>query len=168
VSADPLKAPEPLAPGFVVRPMTLDDLDAVLRVEEASYPNPWHHSIFERELQNRWASVELVCAEDDLKNPVGHIVYWVVHDELHILNVAVHPDARRRGLARAMLARLMLVCEAQNLQYVALEVRVSNEPALALYRSFGFKQIGRRKKYYSDNQEDAIVMALVFHESEDR
>lgn len=152
---------EPLAPGFCVRPMVLEDLEAVLRVERACYQPPWAPAIFERELSNAWSFVDLVVPEQEPGAPVGHLVYWVVHDELHILNVAIAPSMRRRGLARAMLGRMLRICRQKRLQYLALEVRVSNEGAIALYQSFGFKQIGRRKRYYADNGEDALVMALV-------
>lgn len=152
---------EPLVGAYGARPMTPEDMDAVLHVERASYSSPWAVSIFERELRNTWSFVDVVCRIEDPTQIVGHIVYWVVHDELHILNVAVHPDARRQGLARGILTRIFQICEEQRLQYVALEVRVSNEPAINLYRSFGFQKIGYRKRYYADNGEDALVLARV-------
>jgi ribosomal-protein-alanine N-acetyltransferase len=155
---------EPLCEGFAVRPMTADDLDAVLEVEAACYTNPWGRAIFARELNNAWASLELVVEAHAPELPVAHLVYWVVHDELHILNVATAPRFRRRGLASAMLRRLLAICRQQRLLYLTLEVRVGNEAAIALYQAFGFAPIGRRKNYYADNGEDALVMALVLTE----
>ncbi len=158
--------PAGLPEGFVTRPMTHEDLDQVMPIEAACYPIGWARSIFERELGHTLARMDVVCDMTESEALAGYLVYWIVHDELHILNVAVSPDYQRRGLARAMLGRVMTVCHEQRLQYVALEVRVSNEAAINLYQGFGFKRIGQRKKYYADNGEDALVMALVLSDSE--
>jgi ribosomal-protein-alanine N-acetyltransferase len=91
-------------------------------------------------------------------------VYWIVHDELHILNVAVHPEVRRCGIGKGLMKWLMLVCERERLQYVSLEVRAGNEAAIGLYEAFAFKRIGLRRRYYSDNGEDAVIMARVLEE----
>jgi [ribosomal protein S18]-alanine N-acetyltransferase len=141
--------------------MSTQDIDAVLRVENLCYPNPWSREIFERELRADWSNLVVIDPEDESGQTIGHICYWVVHDELHILNVSVDPDHRRKGLARQMLTVALEVCTEQRLQYVTLEVRVSNTAAITLYESLGFRSIGRRKNYYSDNREDALVLALV-------
>ena len=141
--------------------MSAEDIDAVLLVENLCYPNPWSREIFERELRADWSNLVVAEPEDQPGHTVGHICYWVVHDELHILNVSVHPDQRRQGLARRMLDQALEVCTAERLQYVTLEVRVGNAAAISLYESRGFRTMGRRKNYYSDNREDALVLALV-------
>ena len=153
--------------GFSIRPMSAADIDAVMAVEEASYESPWPRVVFLRELSNDWSHIELIVTEEGARQTVGHVVYWIVHDELHILNVAVHPEVRRRGLGRAFLERLMRVCARERLQYITLEVRVGNMAAIALYESFGFKRIGHRRRYYADNGEDALVMARVLEDSQD-
>lgn len=144
-----------------MRQMSPDDIDSVLVVENLCYPNPWSREIFERELRADWSNLVVIDAEDGSGHTIAHICYWVVHDELHILNVSVHPDHRRQGLGRHMLDAALEVCTEQRLQYVTLEVRVSNAAAITLYESRGFQSIGRRKNYYSDNREDALVLALV-------
>ncbi len=153
-----------LGDGHILRPMTSEDLDAVLEVENNSYTNPWPRAVFKREINQEWSHIEVICPEDDLQTTLAHIVYWIVHDELHILNVAVHPNARRKGLGKVLMRRVMEVCETERLQYVTLEVRSSNVAAIGLYKGFGFAQIGLRKRYYADNGEDALVMALVLQD----
>lgn len=155
----------PVLSGYLMRPARAEDLDAIMVVEESAYESGWPRSVFERELVQEWSHVDLVCPSGS-DEPVAHIVYWIVHDELHLLNVAVHRSARRRGLGRAMIERLLKVCEAECLQYITLEVRVSNEAAIRLYQAHGFRRIGRRRRYYANNGEDALVMALVLQGDE--
>ena len=94
--------------------------------------------------------------------PASFLVGWHVADELHILNVATAPAARRRGLAAALIERVLAYAVEHHLRLMLLEVRRSNEPAIALYRKHGFSIFGVRKAYYADNDEDAIEMALIF------
>lgn len=153
----------PVLSGYLMRPARPEDLDAIMAVEESAYEAGWPRSVFERELTQEWSHVDLICPSGH-ETPVAHIVYWIVHDELHLLNVAVHPSERRRGLGRAMMGRLLQVCESESLQYITLEVRVSNEAAIRLYQAHGFCRIGRRRRYYANNGEDALVMALVLND----
>jgi ribosomal-protein-alanine N-acetyltransferase len=92
----------------------------------------------------------------------GYLIYWLVAGEMHILNLAVHPDCRRQGIARALLQEGLRRARAQDAEVAWLEVRPSNQAAQALYESFGFQKVGRRPRYYADNQEDAMLMALYF------
>ena len=154
-----------LSLGFTIRAMERDDIDAVMRVESACYDCPWDRRVFLRELENDWSKVDVVLPEEDSCRTVGHIAYWIVHDELHLLNLAVHPEVRRRGLGRSLMNRLMLVCEEERLQYITLEVRAGNEAAIGLYESFSFKRIGLRRRYYADNGDDAVIMARVLEET---
>lgn len=140
--------------------MTARDLDEVLEIERASFPRPWTREMFEGELKNpvSFSYTLKVRLEDGVERIGGYIVLWIVHGEAHILNIAVNPEYRGRGVASRLLG-LMLALMKKNLVYeVFLEVRVSNEAARALYAKYGFKEAYIRKNYYGD--EDAIVMVL--------
>ncbi len=150
-----------LIDGYQIRPMVRQDIEALMEVELRCYPIPWPESVFLRELEATWSRIEVVHPTGQAGRLVAHVVYWAVHDELHVLNVAVHPDLRRRGIAQALLNRLLGVCKAERLQYMTLEVRASNAAAIGLYEGFGLKSIGTRKRYYADNDEDAVVMAMM-------
>lgn len=154
-----------LIPGYTVRDAVDADLDAIQEIECASFPGPWPRAVFEKELENRWSHVEIV--EDSAGRLVGYTVYWVVHDELHLLNIAVDPGRRRQGLADALLRHLERVCEERDLTYLTLEVRVSNVAAVNLYKRHGYDVIHRRKNYYVDDPEDALVMAKALGPSTD-
>ena len=142
---------------MLFRRMTATDLDAVMRIERAAHRRPWSEELVRRELDHDWSIVLLALDEGD-DALAGYVIFWLVHDELHILNVATDPFRRRRGVGRS----LMLHAEGQGQQKGAvlstLEVRRSNEPALALYRGLGYRQVGVRPRYYADDNEDAIVM----------
>jgi ribosomal-protein-alanine N-acetyltransferase len=93
----------------------------------------------------------------------GYVIYWVIADEMHILNLAVHPVQRRQGIARALLTAALTQSRDQGAAVVWLEVRPSNTAALALYHSFGFEEIGVRPGYYTDNGEDALILAFAWN-----
>ena len=140
--------------------MEAGDLDEVLEIEQASFPRPWTRGMFESELRNPVSfSYTLKVRPQDGKEEIGgYVVLWVVHGEAHILNIAVNPKYRGRGIATRLM-QLMLELMKRNLVYeVFLEVRVSNTAARDLYKRFGFRESFVRKKYYGD--EDAIVMVL--------
>lgn len=92
----------------------------------------------------------------------GYMAFSLIEDEMEILNLAVHPAYRRRGLGEALLARSFEICVAAGIKKSFLDVKVSNDPALALYRKFGYKKIGVRKKYYPDTREDALLFRYDF------
>lgn len=136
------------------------DLADVLVIERASFSMPWSRGAFLYEIEQNRVARCWVGREDG--RILGYICLWEVADELHVTNVAVHPDARRRGVARALLESVFARARAAASRLVLLEVRPSNTEALALYESFGFKTVGRRRGYYYDTGEDALVMeALV-------
>ncbi|MGB3735417.1 MAG: ribosomal protein S18-alanine N-acetyltransferase [Ilumatobacter sp.] len=146
--------------GLVIAPMRKRDLKhGILETESHAYPKPWSPSVFQSEIdQVKTGSRLYLTARRVAKGPVvGHAGLWFTHDEAHVTNVAVHPDARRSGVATALM--LALADEAIRRDCVAwtLEVRVSSEGAQELYRNFGFVPAGVRKNYY-ENVEDAIVM----------
>jgi ribosomal-protein-alanine N-acetyltransferase len=138
--------------------MQPQDLDEVLAIERASFSMPWSRGAFLYELeQNRVARCYVVRDEAHV---VGYICLWEVADEMHITNVAVYPGARRRGIGRLLLASTLEAARKRAMRLVLLEVRPSNVEARALYESFGFRVVGRRRGYYYDTGEDALVMEM--------
>jgi ribosomal-protein-alanine N-acetyltransferase len=136
--------------------MRAGDLDEVLAIERASFTMPWSRGAFLYEIeQNRVARCRVVRDGDEL---VGYVCVWEIADEVHVTNIAVHPAHRRRGIARGLLQLLLTEARARDLRLVVLEVRPSNHQAIALYESFGFRVTGRRRGYYYDTGEDALVM----------
>ena len=139
-----------------VERMRPEDLDEVLDIERRSFSMPWSRGAFLYEMQQNRAARCWVMREDG--SVVGYVCLWEIADELHITNIAVHPSFRRRGAARALLERTLDDARATGAELVFLEVRPTNNEALALYESMGFRVIGRRKGYYFDTGEDALVM----------
>ena len=145
-----------------ILPMTLDDLEDVLNIERLSFPSPWPWSQFEKEIQNPFSNKFTArIVQDGGKIIVAYIIFWVVADEAHILNIVTHPDFRRRGIAKRLFMFTLGRLEGIGVREVFLEVRRSNISAQKLYRDFGFEEIGIRKGYYGNNNEDAVVMALI-------
>ncbi len=146
---------------FVFRQASLDDLGPLLALEERAFDRPWPAGAFEGELTAPHAELWLAffAADGEAAGPIGYVDFWVVAGEVSLLNVAVDPSARRRGLALSLVALMEERGAARGGLDVFLEVRRSNTAGLALYRRVGFDQIGIRKGYYSDNGEDAIVMS---------
>jgi len=141
---------------FVLRPLQLDDLDDVERIERVSYPTPWSRSMFASELAKpSGLSTGAFDPESDL---VGYLILSRYVDAWHVMNVAVDPAQRRRGIASRLLDHLFEQTENDARRGYTLEVRVSNLGAIALYERFGFRSRGVRRGYYSDNREDAVIM----------
>ena len=132
------------------------DLGDVLVIERASFSMPWSRGAFLYEIEQNQVARCWVARENG--RIVGYLCLWEVADELHITNVAVYPDARRRGVARALLESVFARARAAGVRMVLLEVRPTNVEALSLYESFGFRVVGRRRGYYYDTGEDALVM----------
>ena len=149
-----------------VEPMQSQDLDEVLAIERASFSMPWSRGAFLYELEeNRVARCYVVR---DATRVVGYICLWEVADEMHVTNIAVHPEARRRGIGRLLLTSILAEARRQGTRIVLLEVRPSNIEARGLYESFGFRVVGRRRGYYYDTGEDALVMEVaVTRDAED-
>ena len=147
---------------FEVRPMTAADLPRVLEIEQVAFRNPWSAELLRRELGHDWSTI-LVAEEPGQRGQmslVGFVIFWIVHDELHILNVATAPEHRNRGVARLVLETTLDQGRRKRRTLATLEVRRSNAAALGLYRDFGFRPVGIRPNYYVDEGEDAIVMVL--------
>jgi len=141
---------------FSLRRLELADLDAIERIERASYPTPWSRSMFVSELAKPSSlSIAAVMPDEHL---VGYLVLSRYVDAWHVMNVAVDSGHRRLGIASAMLHRLFEVTRNDAERGYTLEVRVSNLAAIGLYESFGFTSRGVRRGYYTDNREDALIM----------
>ena len=137
--------------------MTAADIENVIAIERASFQFPWSTRFFLDELQVDCA--RSILAEVDGRI-VGYVLFWFLPEEVDIHNIAVHSDFRRQGIGRLLLEQVVDSARRQERLRVTLDVRFSNAPAQNLYRSFGFVIRGLRKGYYSDNGEDALVMAL--------
>ena len=143
-------------PSLAVDVMRPEDLDEVLTIERASFSMPWSRGAFLYEMeQNR---VARCWVGREAGRVVGYLCLWEVAGELHITNIAVHPTVRRQGIARTLLGGVLDDARQRGLRIVVLEVRPSNAEALGLYDSFGFRVVGRRRGYYYDTGEDALVM----------
>jgi len=141
---------------ITLEPMTLEDLDDVLVIERASFQTPWSRGAFRYELtQNRVARCSVARYQRRL---AGYLCLWEIGHEIHVTNLATHPELRRRGVARALLGAVLEDARRRGVDLAFLEVRPTNTEALGLYESFGFRVIGRRKGYYFDTGEDALVM----------
>jgi ribosomal-protein-alanine N-acetyltransferase len=136
--------------------MTLDDLPAVHRIERASFSVPWPDEAYRSELQaNRLASYLVVRAEDEV---IAYGGIWLMVDEAHITTFAVDPAWRRQRVGETLLVALLDLALARRAREATLEVRLSNVAARRLYEKYGFRPVGIRPRYYSDNGEDALIM----------
>ena len=153
-------------PSLSIERMGPADLSDVLAIERASFSMPWSRGAFLYEIEQNQVARCWIGRENG--RVVGYICLWEVADELHITNVAVHPEARRHGIARSLLESVFERARAGSARMVLLEVRPSNVEARALYESFGFRVVGRRRGYYYDTGEDALVMEADLGEGADR
>ena len=143
------------------RAMVTADLDRVAEINRQSYRHPWSADLIRRELDHAWSTVLLGVEELPGGEAVlGFVIYWLVHDELHVLNVAVAAEHRRRGAARALMEEAAARGRAHGARLATLEVRRSNAGAIALYRGLGYREVAVRPRYYAEEAEDAIVMEL--------
>lgn len=144
--------------------MVESDLPQVLQVEESSFPLPWTEEGFREELSKPFSYLYVARAVDSLYPSIlGYVCLWILMDELHILNLAVHPAYRRQGIGSRLLRFSLRLGKAAKVEVAALEVRPSNEAAINLYKEAGFVEMGRRRHYYSETNEDAIIMELNFN-----
>ena len=137
------------------RDLLPEDAEAVANIEHESFPTPWSREDFWREASNDFACY--IVALDDAEI-IGFGGCWISFEEAQVTNIALTSVQRGRGLGKALMARLMRAAAARGAERMTLEVRPSNTPALRLYEGLGFAAAGIRKKYYQDNDEDAILM----------
>ncbi|MBN6889792.1 ribosomal protein S18-alanine N-acetyltransferase [Cytobacillus horneckiae] len=138
------------------RLMKEQDIDDVLKVEHESFSVPWSREAFYNEITKNQFAAYIVIEENG--QVIGYSGTWVVTDEAHVTNVAILPQYRGRKLGEAMMKKLMEIASELGAKTMTLEVRVTNEVARKLYRKLGFQDGGIRKNYYTDNQEDALIM----------
>ncbi|HWQ28784.1 MAG TPA: ribosomal protein S18-alanine N-acetyltransferase [Dehalococcoidia bacterium] len=166
---------------YLLRPMTYDDIPEVMAIERASFSAAWPRTAYEKELENRLArylvAVRLGGPEGDRRGVrrhfgrllargrprqsgeiVGFVGVWLMVDEAHIVTLAVRPDARRQGVGELLVLGALELAYACGMAHVTLEVRASNDAAQKLYERCGFRRVGVRVLYYTDNNEDAVVM----------
>jgi ribosomal-protein-alanine N-acetyltransferase len=146
---------------YFIRRMKEDDLAAVRTIETLSFSNPWSDNTFRGEIQNAPVSFPLVVVRRPGEEVVAYIIYWQIRDDVQVNNVAVHPDCRGLGLGEAVMRFAIAKVRAAGAEFMTLEVRQSNTPALALYKKLGFEILGTRKNYYTKPDEDAYVLGLV-------
>jgi len=143
--------------------MRVEDLASVHQIDCLSFSLPWPANAFRYELienphSRLWVAEVEGC--DGVGIVVGAIVVWLVVDEAHIATLAVHPNYRHRGIGTQLLHTALRECACEGMRSATLEVRAGNLEAQALYQRFGFEVVGRRRAYYQDNHEDAIIMTL--------
>lgn len=147
---------------IIIEPARPEDIDEIAALENRAYEFPWSRKILLDEINGEWFSYVYVARLQNSCESSGKIVgynfFWVVSDEIHILNIAVDPDYQRYGCGTRLLQFAIDFGREQGAKSVLIEVRVSNTAAQQFYRHLGFHRIGRRKKYYTDNKEDAYVM----------
>lgn len=150
-----------LAPLLRTRRMTIADLPGVMEIEKEAFTNPWSLEMVKKELTQEWSTVLLL----EESTPWGwelraFAIFWVVADEVHVLNVATHVSSRRKGYGRRLMDEVLATGRSRSCRLATLEVRRSNVAAITLYTALGFRTVGMRPSYYNDNREDAVVMIM--------
>ena len=142
---------------MITRDMEAADLPAVLEIERQSFTTPWSETSFLNEIHSR-RSITRVAQQDDIL--IGYICLKVILDEGHLLDLAIHPSHRQKGVARALFVDALEKIRTMGCSSLYLEVRVSNTAALGLYEKLGFRHVGTRRVYYDSPPEDGAVMVL--------
>lgn len=136
--------------------LKLEHVDSVLKIDVLSFPTPWSRESFEREIEVNKFARYVVAKKDGVV--IGYAGMWLILDEGHITNIAVHPEYRGIGAGNLLLESLIEICRTESITSLTLEVRKSNLVAQNLYKKYGFLEQGIRKGYYGDNKEDAVIM----------
>lgn len=146
---------------MIIRRMSAADIPFAAEIERLCFVHPWSEQSINEEMSKE-NSVFLMAFEDE--TPIGYVGLSTVLDEGYMGNLGVIEKYRRKGIGRALMNELINECKAMDSAFVTLEVRASNTPAVKLYESLGFTEAGRRKNYYKEPLEDAILMTLYFKE----
>ena len=145
-----------MSESIIFRDMKPEDIAQVVAIEQVSFAIPWTFETFEREITiNEYARYTVMEKDGAI---IGYCGMWLILDESHITNIAILPEYRGRNLGEVLLNEVIEKAKKLGAHSMTLEVRVSNEIAQKLYRKFGFLNGGIRKRYYTDNYEDALVM----------
>lgn len=147
-------------------PMDDSHLPEVLAIERSVFDSPWNRAMFRQEISGAFGSVPTVALDDG--RVVGYRVAWFIEEEVHLVNIAIDKRDQRHGIGTLLLQELIDEAISLDKMIVTLEVRASNAAAQAFYGRFLFKTVGVRKSYYSDNREDALLMALDIGDVADR
>lgn len=139
-----------------LRSLEIEEIDELLEIERVSFPTPWSREAFLSELLQNTLAHYFGCWRGD--KLIGYAGMWLIIDEAHITNVAVHPDFRNQKVGEMIMRYLIATALSKGAFKMTLEVRPSNFSAQALYKRLGFESVGRRKGYYTDTNEDAIIM----------
>lgn len=142
---------------IVIEKMKESDLPEVLAIEQVSFPTPFTLNLFKMELN---LNVAHLFVARQAGKVVGYVDFWRVGPEAHLITIAVHPDHRKHGIGSKLVTFMLDEVKKSRVEVVSLDVRPSNAAGLKLYASFGFRQAGIRKRYYQDNDEDALVLNL--------
>ena len=143
----------------LIRPMEKRDIPHIHEIERQSFAMPWSEESIRHDLEENVVARWLVMEGREDEPPVlAYASMWLVIDEGHVCNIAVHPQARGRGYGRRIVRALIGLAEDEGMRLMTLEVRRSNAAAQALYHSLGFSDVGYRKRYYENNREDALIM----------
>ncbi|MEK7735674.1 MAG: ribosomal protein S18-alanine N-acetyltransferase [Nitrospirota bacterium] len=143
--------------GLTIRAMRESDLPSVVAIERLSFSTPWSEILFFNEIYKQRSIPKVAVIGDRI---AGYICANHVADEGHILNLAVHPDFRGRGIANTLVENILEELKENACRFLYLEVRASNNAARKLYEGFGFSVVGTRKGYYTEPKEDAVIMML--------
>jgi len=144
--------------------MVLSDIDDVSELEEEIFSNPWSHNSIKQTLLNKNVCYAYIAEVD--RKIVGYTIVWIIEDELHIGNLAVKPEMRRKKIGESLIKKVLEQGVGSECTYAYLEVRESNQSAISLYEKFGFLRNGVRKKYYPDNEENALIMFKFFKKAQ--
>ncbi len=144
---------------IIIEDLAADDLAAIIEIEKMSFSTPWSEASFFNEMKNPRSFMKVAKKGGQV---VGYVCGGWIIDEGHVLDIAVHPEYRRLGLASKLVSIGIERLREEGCRFVFLEVRSSNEPATKMYSKFGFEVIGTRKNYYTSPVEDAVIMMLKF------
>lgn len=136
--------------------LKLEHIDSVLVIDTLCFPTPWSRESFQKEIENNKFARYIIAKKGEVV--IGYAGMWLILDEGHITNIAVHPEYRGIGAGKLLLEALIEICKIELVNSITLEVRKSNIVAQSLYKKYGFVEEGIRKEYYGDNREDAIIM----------
>ncbi len=148
-----------------IRPVCAEDIAQIAQIEKLCFAMPWSEESVRKDIEENVVSCWLVMDDGEGK-VLAYAAMWFVLDEAHVCNVAVHPDYRGKGYGKAIFGALVETAKKNSMSLMELEVRRSNTVAQNLYHSFGFIDVGYRKRYYEDNKEDALLMFKEFREIE--